>query len=68
MSTDLELWVENSVFTIQHIGNRKVFKVPPPPRDKAKSFAYSCSFTLHTTYKMACLVAGAVKTLKNNLL
>ena len=23
----------------------------PPPRDQTKPFAYSCSFTLHTSYK-----------------
>ena len=34
-STDLEIWVENSVFAIQHIRNRKsFFEVPPPPVTK----------------------------------
>ena len=49
-------WVENSVFAIQHIENRKSFTEvlsppPPPPRDQTNPLAYSCSFTFHTSYK-----------------
>ena len=49
----LKIWVENSVFAIQHIENRKGFTevLPPPPRDQTNPFAYSCSFTFHTSYK-----------------
>ena len=40
------------VFVIQHIETRKSFtEVPPPPRDQTIFFAYSCTFTFHTTYK-----------------
>ena len=52
-----KIWVENTVFAIQHIGNRKSFTEvlppppPPPPRDQTIPFAYSCSFTFHTSYK-----------------
>ena len=37
------IWFENSVFSVQHIGNRK--------SDQAYPFAYSCGSTLHTSYK-----------------
>ena len=32
----LKIWVENTVFAIQHKGNRRSFTevLPPPPRDK----------------------------------
>ena len=49
-----KIWVENSVFAIQHIENRKRFTEvlpPPPPRDQTNPFAYSCSLTFHTSYK-----------------
>ena len=40
------------------------------PSDQANPFAYSCSFTLHTLYKMTCLFNGGnvLKILKNKLL
>ena len=43
------------------------------PIEQANPFAYSCSFTLHTSYTNDILDqagggGGAVKTLKNNLL
>ena len=68
------IWVENSVFAIQNIDNRKgVTEVPippPPPRDQTNPFAYSCSFTFNTSYKNCMIGQGgnAVKMLKNNLL
>ena len=52
----LKIWVENSVSAIQHIGNRKrLWGASPPPPDQAYPFAYSCSFTLHTSYKNVML-------------
>ena len=50
-STIWKIWVENSVFAIQHIENRKSFTEVPPPPDQTNPFAYSCSFTFHTSYK-----------------
>ena len=49
---DKNIWVENSVFAIQHGGNKKSFLqcFPPSPVTKLFVFAYSCSFTLHTSY------------------
>ena len=47
----LKIWVENSVFAIQHIENRKSFTEVLSPRDQTNPFAYSCSFTFHTSYK-----------------
>ena len=43
---------------------------PPPPIDQANPFAYSCSFALHTTYKMTCLnkVGKAVKMLNKQII
>ena len=70
-STDLEIWVENSVFAIQHIENRIFFtEVPPTTRDQTNPFAYSCFFTFHTLYKngMVGHWGNAVKMLKNNIL
>ena len=67
-----KIWVENSVFAIQHIDNRKgVTEVPtPPPHDQTNPFAYSCSFTFNTSDKNCMIGQGgsAVKILKNNLL
>ena len=49
-------------FAIQHIENRKrfteVLPPPPPPRDKTNHFAYSCSFTFHTSYKNGMIGHG----------
>ena len=53
--------VENSVFAIQHIENRKSFTEvlsPPHPRDQTNPFAYSCTFTFHTTYKNGMIGHG----------
>ena len=68
-----KIWVENSVFAIQHIDNRKSVTevpIPSPPLDQTNSFAYSCSFTFNTSYKNCMIGQGgnAVKMLKNNLL
>ena len=67
----LKIWFENSVFAIQHIENRKSFTevLPPTPRDQTNPFAYSCSFTFHTSYKNGMIGHGgnAVKMLKNTL-
>ena len=54
------MWVENSVFVIQHRENRKSFTevLTPPPRDKTDPFAYSCSFTLHNLYKNGIIGHG----------
>ena len=38
-------------FAIQHIENRKRFTEVLSPRDQTNPFAYSCSFTFHTSYK-----------------
>ena len=42
--------------------------LPPPPRDQTNPFAYSCSFTLHTSYKNGMIGhgggGGAFKMLK----
>ena len=62
--------VETSVFAIQHIENRKSFtEVLPPPHHQTIPFAYSCSFTFHTTYKNVMIGHGGggdvVKMLKN---
>ena len=46
LGTDYKIWVENSVFAIQHIRNEVL-----SPSDQTYPFAYSCSFKLHTTYK-----------------
>ena len=35
----LEIWVENSVFAIQHIENRKRFTEVLSPRDQTNPFA-----------------------------
>ena len=40
----LKIQVENSVFAVQHIGNGKKVLVQA-------YFAYSCSFTLHASFK-----------------
>ena len=42
-----KIWVENSVFAIQDIENRKSF-----------TEAYSCSFTFHTSYKNGMIGHG----------
>ena len=43
-----------------------------PPRDQTNPFAYSCSFTFHTSYRNGMFGQGgggnAVKMLKNTLL
>ena len=31
---------------------------PPPPRDQTNPFAYSCSFTFHTSYKNGMIGHG----------
>ena len=58
----LKKWVENSVFAIQHIENRKRFievLLPPPPLvTKLILFAYICSFTFHTSYKNGMIGHG----------
>ena len=46
-----KIWVENSVFAIQHIENRKRFSEVLSSRDQTNPFAYSCSFRFHTSYK-----------------
>ena len=71
-STYLQIWVETSVFAIQHTENRKSFSEvlpppPPPPRDQTNPFA----FTFHTSFKNGMIGHGGgndVKMLKNNLL
>ena len=59
-NTLLKLWVENSVSAIKHLGNgiKSCFEVFLSI-DQANPVAYSCSFTLHTSYiKLACLIYG----------
>ena len=67
--------VENTVFAIQHIGNRKSFTEVLFPRDQTYPFAYSCGFTLNISYKKwhnwsrgGGGLGDDVKMLKNNLL
>ena len=62
--------VENSVFAIQHIENRKRFTEVLSPRDQTNPLAYSCSFTFHTSYKNGMIGhwGNAVETRKNTLL
>ena len=47
----IKIWVENSVFAIQLIGNRKSFTEVLSLRDQTNPFAYSCCFTFHTSYE-----------------
>ena len=52
----------------QRIENRKVLLRCFPPHDQTNPFAYSCSFTFHTSHKKGMLGGGgAVKMLKNTL-
>ena len=56
---DKNIWVENSVFAIQHGGNRKKFfeMLSPLPSDQAIRFCVQLQFYItHIIYKMACLV------------
>ena len=66
-STNWKIWVENPVFAIQHIENRKRFTEVLSPRDQTNPFAYSCSFTFHTSYKNGMIGHGGnvVEMLKN---
>ena len=65
-STYLKIWVENPVFAIQHIENRKSFTEvlppPPPPRDQNDHFAYCCSFTFYRSYKN-CMIGHGGRTM-----
>ena len=58
------------LFAIQHIENRKRFTEVLSPRDQTNPFAYSCSFTFHTSYKNGMNGHGGnvVEMLKNTLL
>ena len=48
----LKIWIENTVIAIQHIGNRKkVLLKHFSPCNQTNYFAYSCNFTIHTSYK-----------------
>ena len=74
-STNRKIWVENSVFAIQHIENRKrlteVLPLYPLPRDQTNPFTHSYSFTFHTSYKNGIIGhggGGVVEMLKNTLL
>ena len=63
----LRIWVGNSDYAIQHIGNRKRFtEVLLPPCEQTFSFAYKCSFIFQTSYKNGMIGHGgnAVKMLK----
>ena len=57
-STFLKIWVENPVFAIQHIENRKSFTEVLSPRDQTNPFAYCCSLTFHTSYKNGMIGHG----------
>ena len=58
-STFLKIWVENPVFAIQHIENRKkVLLKCFPPRDQTNPFAYCCSFIFHTSYENGMIGHG----------
>ena len=70
-----KIWVENSVFAIQYIENRKSFTEVLSPPPVTKLILLHTVVVLHFTHyiKMACLVTGggggdAVKMLKNTLL
>ena len=50
-----KIWVENTVFAIQHIGNRKSFTEvlpppPPPPPPVTKLFLLHTVVVLHFTH------------------
>ena len=66
----LKIWVENTVFAIQHIGNRKKFYWSAFPPPVTKLILLHTVVVLHLTHhiKMAWLVTGGndVKMLKNN--
>ena len=47
----IEKYGLKTVFAIQHIENRKSFTEVLSPHDQTNPFAYSCSFTFHTSYK-----------------
>ena len=49
----LNIWVKISASAIQHLGEKKVLGAFPT--DQAKTFAYSCSYTIHTSYKNGML-------------
>ena len=53
-----KIWVENTDFAIQQMGNRKSFTEVLSPRDQTIPFAYSCSFTFHTSYKNGVIGHG----------
>ena len=52
----IKIWIENSVSAIKHLGNDKkscfgvLFRIA-----QANRVAYSCSFTLHTSYTIGML-------------
>ena len=60
----LKIWVENTVFAIQHIGIEKVLLkcLHPPPhthtRDQTNPCAYSYGFTFNTSYKNGMIGHG----------
>ena len=54
----LKIWVENTVCAIQHIGNRKSFTKVLSPSDQTIPFAFSCSYTFHTSYRNSMIGGG----------
>ena len=48
----IEKYGLKTLFLLFNIESRKRFTevIPPPPRDQPYPFAYSCSFTFHTSY------------------
>ena len=57
----LNIWVENTVVAIQHIGKFKkvLLKCPPPTtRGQTNPFAYSCGFIFNTSYKNGIIGHG----------
>ena len=61
--SSLKIWVENTVFAIQHTGNRKSFTEVLSPRDQTNPFAYSCGFTFNTSYKNGMIGHGGGGTM-----
>ena len=61
----LKIWVKNTVFAIQNIGNRKSFTEVLSPRDHTNPFAYSCDFTFNTSYKKGMIGHGRGRRCQN---
>ena len=57
-TSTVEKYGLKTVFAIQHIENRKRFTEVLSPLDQTNPFAYSSSFTFHTSYKNGMIGHG----------